>query len=182
MKEQSIVKSVEFVKNCLQNMVDEKYPMDKLVITKSLRSSYKNPQQIAHNVLADRIGEREPGNKPGPGDRIPYIFIKNENKKVLQGERIENPKFILENKLQIDYGVYVTNQIMKPLQQLFALVLEEMDDFVIKRGKQLKTWKEDIEKLKIKWPDEEKFKKKYEEFRNKEIKSILFDQYIKQLR
>ena len=51
-------------------MVDEKYLMDKLVITKSLRSGYKNPNQIAHKVLADRIGKRDSGNKPSIGDRI----------------------------------------------------------------------------------------------------------------
>ena len=27
----------------------------------------KNPSQIAHRVLADRIAQRDPGNKPKPG-------------------------------------------------------------------------------------------------------------------
>ena len=187
MNEQVVHKAVSWVKDCLQNMVDEKYPREKLVITKSLRSNYKNPMQIAHNVLAKRIGEREPGNKPGPGDRIPFIYIKNANKKALQGEKIENPKYILDNDLSIDYGFYITNQIMKPLQQVFALVLEEMQDFRSKRGRQDKNnphgnWKKDIDKLREKWPDNDKFKKKYEEFRCKEVKTILFDEYIKQVK
>ena len=182
MNEQIVHKAVCFVKESIEKMINGDYPRDKLIITKSLRSAYKNPQQIAHKVLADRIGEREPGNKPGPGDRIPFIYIKNDNKKALQGDRIENPKYIVEHNIPIDYGIYITNQIMKPLQQLFALVLEEMNDFIIKRGKSLRTWHEDIKKLKEKWPDEEKYKKKYEEFRNKEVKSILFDQYIKLLK
>ena len=67
MKEQDINKAVEFLDNCLQDIVKEKYAMDKLVITKSLRSGYKNPDQIAHKVLADRIGKRDPGNKPSVG-------------------------------------------------------------------------------------------------------------------
>ena len=187
MNEQVVHKAVVWVKDCLQNMVDEKYSRDKLVITKSLRSNYKNPMQIAHNVLAKRIGEREPGNKPGPGDRIPFIYIKSSNKKALQGEKIENPKYILENNLSIDYGFYITNQIMKPLQQVLALVLEEMLDFRSKRGRQDKnnphgTWKKDIDKLREKWTDTDKFKKKYEEFRCKEVKNILFDEYIKQVK
>ena len=182
MKDQKVYKAVEYVKTCLQDVVDEKYSRDKLIITKSLRSDYKNPQQIAHNVLANRIGEREQGNKPGPGDRIPFIYIKSDNKKALQGEKIENPKYILENNIKIDYGFYITNQIMKPLQQVFALVLEEMSDFISKRGKTMRSWKADIEKLHEKWSDEEKFNKKYEEFRCKEVKTILFDPYIKQLK
>ena len=187
MKDQVVHKAVEWVKSCLQNMVDEQYPQEKLIITKSLRSTYKNPMQIAHNVLANRIGEREPGNKPGPGDRIPFIYIKNANKKALQGEKIENPKYIVDNDLSIDYGFYITNQIMKPLQQVFALVLEELVDFRAKRGRQDKdnphgSWKKDIDKLQEKWPESTKFKKKYEEFRCKEVKTILFDQYIKQVK
>ena len=36
------------------------FPLDMPIITKSLRGFYKNPDQIAHKVLTDRIGEREP--------------------------------------------------------------------------------------------------------------------------
>ena len=39
--------AIAFLKCCLQNIVDEKYPIEKLVITKSLRSGYKNPKSIA---------------------------------------------------------------------------------------------------------------------------------------
>ena len=37
------------------------------------------------------------------------------------------------------------------------------------------TWEQEIEKLKNKWPEPEKFIKKYEELRCKEVKSIIFD-------
>ena len=115
MKEQDIKKAIEFLKSCLKNLVDEKYPIDKLIITKSLRSGYKNPKQIAHKVLSDRITARDPGNKPSSGDRIPYVYIHNSNKKALQGDRIETPTFIKENNLKIDYSFYITNQLMKPI-------------------------------------------------------------------
>ena len=88
MKQQDIQKAMDFLRGCLQNIVDEKYPMEKLVITKSLRSGYKNPMQIAHKVLADRITSRDPGNKPSSGDRIPFVYIHNTSKTALQGEKI----------------------------------------------------------------------------------------------
>ena len=182
MQDKVVHKAVNFVKECLQDVVDEKWGEQKLIITKSIRSYYKNPRQIAHNVLALRIGDRDPGNKPKSGDRIPFMYIKSDNKKALQGEKIESPSYINEHNLKIDYGFYMTNQIMKPIQQVFALVLEQMDDFVTKRGKTMRSWKIDIEKLHQKWPDEEKFNKKYEEFRCKEVKSILFDPYIKMVK
>ena len=118
-----------FLNTSLQNIVNEKYPMDKLIITKSLRSGYKNPQQIAHKVLADRITARDPGNKPNAGDRIPFVYIHNINKKALQGDKIEIPSYIVENNIKIDYSFYITNQIMKPVAQIYALIVENLDEF-----------------------------------------------------
>jgi DNA polymerase elongation subunit (family B) len=178
MKEQDIGKSVNFLKDSLQNIVDEKISMDKLIISKSLRSGYKNPQQISHKVLADRMTQRDPGNKPGSGDRIPYVYIHNTNKKALQGDRIETPTFIIENKLKIDYSFYITNQIMKPLQQVFALVLEKIWKMQKKNGKIAK-FNRDIEILRDSTP-EDKFEDKLETMRNKEVKLLLFDDFLRE--
>ena len=176
MKKQSIPDAVDYLRTCLQNIVDEKYPIEKLIITKSLRSGYKNPKSIAHKVLADRITARDPGNKPGPGDRIPFAYINVSGKKVLQGDKIETPAFITENNLKIDYSFYITNQIMKPVQQLFALVLEKIWLLQNKRPKLLK-YKKDVEGLKNKYTqDNEKIYEKIEELRCKEIKTLLFDE------
>jgi len=181
MKENDIEKAAEFLKECLQNMVDEKYSMDKLVITKALRSGYKNPNQIAHKVLADRLGRRDPGNKPSVGDRIPFVYIENPDKKALQGERIETPDYIRANKNQvkINYSFYITNQIMKPIQQLFALVLEQMKDFKKKKGHTLRSWKKALEDLHGEYPEPEKYKDKEDALRNKEVKALLFDPYLR---
>jgi len=179
MKEQNIEHAIRFLKESLQNIVNGNCEMDKLVITKSLRSGYKNPQQIAHKVLADRMGKRDSGNKPGNGDRIPYVYIENPDRKALQGERIETPDFILKNKLKINYAFYITNQIMKPLQQVFALVLEQMKDFRKKKGHTLQAWFKELKELKKDYPDLEQYKDKEEALRNKEVKALLFDAYIR---
>jgi len=180
MKKQNIQEAIDFLKSCLQNIVDEKYAMDKLIITKSLRSGYKNPQSIAHKVLADRITARDPGNKPGPGDRIPFVYISTKDKKALQGEKIETPTFIVENKLKIDYSFYITNQIMKPVQQVFALVLEKIWESK-KNTPQLMKFKRNVENLRKKYGnDSEKYHEKVEDLRCKEIKAILFDEYLRE--
>jgi intein/homing endonuclease len=178
MKKQNIKEATDFLKSCLQNIVDEKYPMDKLIITKSLRSGYKNPQSIAHKVLADRITARDPGNKPSSGDRIPFVYINSTNKKALQGEKIETPNYILENKLKIDYSFYITNQIMKPVQQVFALVLEKIWESQNKKPKIAK-FRKDVESLRN-TVDEEKFADKLEQLKNKEVKALLFDEYLRE--
>ena len=180
MKKQNIQEAIDFLKSCLQNIVDEKYAMDKLIITKSLRSGYKNPQSIAHKVLADRITARDPGNKPGPGDRIPFVYISTKDKKALQGEKIETPTFIVENKLKIDYSFYITNQIMKPVQQVFALVLEKIWESK-KNTPQLMKFKRNVENLRKEYGnDSEKYHEKVEDLRCKEIKAILFDEYLRE--
>jgi DNA polymerase elongation subunit (family B) len=176
MKEKDIQKAVDFLQGCLKNIIEEKYPMDKLIITKSLRSNYKNPQQIAHKVLADRMGKRDPGNKPSSGDRIPFVYIETKNKNALQGEKIEHPDFIVKNKIRPNYSFYITNQIMKPVQQVFALVLENIDSF--KRKK--KNFQMKIETLKNSIDEEEKLQTKIQDLKNKEVKALLFDKYLRE--
>ena len=177
MKEKDIQKAIDFLRNSLNDIVNEKYSMDKLIITKSLRSGYKNPNSIAHKVLADRITARDPGNKPSSGDRIPFVYVNNNNKKALQGEKIETPTYIKENNLKIDYSFYITNQIMKPVQQVFALVLEKIWEMQSKK-KLLSKFKKDVEKLKSSTP-EDKFETKLEQLKNKEVKAMLFDEYLR---
>ena len=177
MKEQNVETAIQFLKSSLQNLVDEKVPMDKLIISKSLRSGYKNPAQIAHKVLADRMGKRDPGNKPNVGDRIPFVYIQNPDKKALQGERIEHPDYILANKIKPNYAFYITNQIMKPLQQVFALVLENIPSYkrhVPALQRSIESWNDKL----LDGEDEEKIKKKITDLRNKEVKKILFDDYL----
>jgi DNA polymerase delta subunit 1 len=180
MKKQNIQEAILFLKSCLKNIVEEKYPVDKLIITKSLRSGYKNPNSIAHKVLADRVTSRDPGNKLGPGDRIPFVYIFTKNKKALQGEKIETPTFIAENSLKIDYSFYITNQIMKPVQQVFALVLEKIWEMNKKLPK-IKQFKQEVEILRREHSDNpDKFEEKLEAMRCKEIKKLLFDEYLRE--
>jgi hypothetical protein len=179
MKEQNVETAIKFLKTSLQNLVDEKVPMDKLIISKSLRSGYKNPAQIAHKVLADRMGKRDSGNKPSIGDRIPFVYIQNRDKKALQGDRIEHPDYIIANKIKPNYAFYITNQIMKPIQQVFALVLEDIPSYKRQVPGLKRTIDGWVDKLQNDTTTtDEKIKKKIADIRNKEVKRILFDEYL----
>ena len=128
MDDKDISKAADYCRKQMRNIINGKYDINKFIISKQLNGYYKDPDRIAHKVLADRIGDRDPGNKPETGDRIPYIYIKND-KAVLQGERIESPSYILENKIPIDYDFYITNQLMNPISQIFSLVVEKLGGF-----------------------------------------------------
>jgi DNA polymerase elongation subunit (family B) len=177
MNNSNIQPAIDFLNNSLNELIQGKVSMDKLAITKSLRSDYKNPQQISHRVLADRIGQRDPGNKPKPGDRIKYLFIVNKNAK-LQGDKIETPEFIIANHLKIDYTYYITNQLMKPLQQLFGLAIEQIWTLQNKTSA-IKTFKKDIGQMKLDTDgDLEAFMKKREKYTSSKIKVLLFDKFL----
>lgn len=179
MKDKNIEMAISYLQNCLQKIVDEQYGMEKLIITKSLRSTYKNPDQIAHKVLADRIAKRDPGNKPKSGDRIPFVYVVHPDKKAKQGEKIELPSYILENPktMKIDYAHYISNQIMKPVLQVFALVLDELPGFKDKIMKKRRFYRE-LESFKSKLP-EDKYKAKEEKLKNNEVQALLFDHYLR---
>jgi DNA polymerase elongation subunit (family B) len=178
MKENNIQAAIDYLYKCLEELTAGNVPMDKLAITKALRGYYKNPQQIAHCVLADRISKRDPGNKPKPGDRMKYVYINTDNKKALQGEKIETPEYIVANKLQINYTHYITNQLMKPLQQLFGLAVEQIWDIQNKR-RALREYKKAMEKLEKECAgDLELFMKKKEKVTSAEIKTLLFEKFL----
>lgn len=120
MEEHSIEKAIKFVMQECDKVLQGHFPLNMFIITKTLRSYYKNPQQIPHNVLAQRIGKRDPGNKPNSNDRIPYVFIINPDAET-QGDRIETPDFVTKHNCKVDYGHYITNQIQKPVMQIFEL-------------------------------------------------------------
>ena len=132
MKEKNIQGAIDFVKLCCQEIIDNKYELNMFVISKTLRDYYKDPESIAHKVLADRMTERDPGNKPASNERIPYAYIKVEEKedvKLLQGDKIEHVNYIQENNLELDYSIYIKNQLLKPICQIFELVVESMEGF-----------------------------------------------------
>jgi DNA polymerase elongation subunit (family B) len=164
MQKRNVVEAVAFVRQHVANLRNGFVGIEKLIITKALRSGYKKPQQIAHKVLADRVGARDPGNKPRPGDRIEFVYVKGA-KKALQGEKIETPEYIFENKLDIDYEHYITNQIMKPLQQLFALVLADIPGF------DQRSFDAQLSALTL---EGEKLERKVEQIKMKTVQTLVF--------
>jgi DNA polymerase elongation subunit (family B) len=130
LNQRSTVAAFSFVQQAARELLAGKFPMKRLTITKSLRAEYKAVP--AHKILADRIGKRDPGNKPSSNDRIPFVYIatpKGQKVPAAQGERIETPAFIKETGLQPDYVHYITNQIAKPVAQVFGLVVEQLPGF-----------------------------------------------------
>lgn len=170
--------SIVFLRDSLTDLIQGKYSLEDFIITKTLKGHYKDPKQIAHKVLAERIKERSPGNAPQVNDRIPYAYIEVENEKVLQGDRIEHPDYIKEKKLKVDYLFYITNQIQNPILQLYSLILEQLEGYRLP----LDHW----DKLRSQYEREGKSKKyiedKIADMREQEVRKLLFEDIVNKLK
>jgi len=144
MNQKSVDLAMEWLKDTLLKIKNGTMDDSMFIISKSLSGYYKNPDGIAHKVLADRMAERNPGNKPKPNDRIPFMYSvidespipnghykngkpKFKKRKILQGNRIEHPDYMKEKNIQIDYSFYISNQIMNPIKQVLDLEKDETE-------------------------------------------------------
>ena len=127
MRGDGMPKAISFTEECLDQLVKKQVPINKLVITKSLRSGYKNPQQIAHKVLRTVLvlESQVTNQRQGLGLRSLTLSIQLLRSK----EKIETPEYIDRAKCKLDCGHYITNQIMKPLSQVLGLCIEELPQF-----------------------------------------------------
>jgi len=133
LNEKDVLKAFNFVQNTCNDLVDGKISDHQLTLTKSLRSEYKSPTPPPHKILAERIAIRDPGNAPSSGERLQFMYILPEVGQIaskLQGDRIETPSYIKENKLKIDYKYYIEHQILNPITQLFGLFVEQLPGYV----------------------------------------------------
>ena len=73
--ETAVKKAVLLYQGSVADLLNGNVDIDDLIITKTLKTGYKNPTAITHKVLAERIAERDPGNAPVSNERIPFIFI-----------------------------------------------------------------------------------------------------------
>ena len=175
LNENNVDKSIKFLQNELKGIEDGKVDIKDLVITKTLKGSYADPSKIAHKVLADRMFDRDPGSAPQVNDRVPYVYIYNKNKKALQGDKIENPEYILKNKVKIDYSFYITNQIMKPVSQLLSLRVENISGYKKSLNHFDKLYDKYLKEYKN---DKTKTKDKINALKEEEVENLIFKQVL----
>lgn len=131
-KNKNVPNAIKFVQDEIKKMIDNKFDMNMFVISKTLASFYKDEDSIAHKVLASRMYDRDPGTAPASNERVPYIFIKIKEEPgvdYLNGDRIEHVDYVRKYNLQIDYEKYIESQLVKPISQIFELIVEKLPMF-----------------------------------------------------
>ena len=95
-------------------------PFNELVLSKSLRSEYKNPEGMAHRAVADRMDRRIAGSAPRVGDRVEYVVIASQSARVV--DRSEDVAYAEAKKLPPDWHFYLES-LERPVMRLLEVPL-----------------------------------------------------------
>jgi len=94
---------------------------------------------MAHVQVFNKMRQRKPGSEPQSGDRVQYLLTKTEDSKAKAYEKSEDPKYVEENDLPIDYHYYFVNKFLTPvcdlLEPLFDNVKQEIFGEIIAQHK-----------------------------------------------
>ena len=87
---------------------------------------YKNP--APHTELAKRLQREQPAHiAPKTGDRIPYL-IRPGYKGEKTCMRAVTPEDVREGRESADTRWYLSNQLQKPLQRIFEMIMENASE------------------------------------------------------
>lgn len=123
--------TIDYVKNVVSALLQNKIDLSLLVITKALGKKQKEEGKAnkntytgkqAHVELANKMQQRDAANAPNVGDRVAYVMIKG-TKGQKAYELAEDPIYALKNDLPIDFDYYLEKQLKAPLMRLFEDVI-----------------------------------------------------------
>jgi DNA polymerase delta subunit 1 len=116
-------------------------PNHKLVLSQSLADSYKvggkavsitSPESVninqSHVQVVTKMRQRKPGSEPQSGDRVPYLLTKTEDPKAKAFEKAEDPKYVEENGVPVDYHYYFLNKFLNPVCDLLDPLYDNVKD------------------------------------------------------
>ena len=106
---------IQFAREASADLVAGKVPLEKLMMSKQLASDYK--VAMPHVAVRDKIKARSPGSEPQQGDRVQFVVaLAPRNGKLT--EKAEDPTWVKEQGVPLDYQYYFTNQLKKPVCDL----------------------------------------------------------------
>ncbi len=83
--------------------------------------------------LAERMRQRDAASAPSQGDRVAYVMVKGV--KGSKGyEKSEDPLYVLENNMPIDYDFYLEHQLKQPLIRIFEPILQSGSESTLFSG------------------------------------------------
>jgi DNA polymerase delta subunit 1 len=118
--------AIREAKQAAKDLLEGKVPMEQLILSKQLAAEYK--VKLAHVAVRDKIRERAPGSEPQQGDRVQYVIVEGPKRAKLS-EKSEDPEWVREHGIKIDYQYYFTNQLRNPVTDLLEPLIGDMNIF-----------------------------------------------------
>jgi len=116
-------------------------PNNKLILSQGLSDTYKvggNKVSVtsaesvninqSHVRVVTKMRERKPGSEPQSGDRVPYILTKTGDPKAKAFEKAEDPKYVEDHKIPVDYHYYFLNKFLNPVCDLLDPLYENVKE------------------------------------------------------
>jgi len=128
-KDNDIQGAIDYAREIVVKLLQNEIPIEDLTMSKQLTrkpEDYKNPSP--HTELAKRLIATQPAHiAPKPGDRIDYL-IRPGYKGEKTFQRAITPEDVREGRASVDSRWYLSNQLQKPLQRIFEMVMDNSDD------------------------------------------------------
>jgi len=123
--------AMEFVQQEIVNMLNGNVPFDEFIMSKTLRSNYKN-QNLPHLIVSKK--RRERGGTPfHSGERVPFVYcLSNTDMDLGVSQRAEDAEYARDNNLKIDVLYYIQNQLLTPLVTLLQLQFKHAQSDILK--------------------------------------------------
>lgn len=120
-----IILTFRYTKQVISDLLQNRLDLSLLVISKALsKQGDKYASKQAHVELAERMRKRDSHTAPAIGDRVPYVIVKAA-KSAKAYEKAEDPLYVLEHNIPLDYHYYLENQLRKPLMRIFEPIMDD---------------------------------------------------------
>jgi DNA polymerase delta subunit 1 len=119
--------AVRMAREAKEQLITGKVEQSNLVLTKSLASEYK--VQMPHVEVVKKMRQRNPGSEPQIGSRVPFVVIKTPRGVDRLFEKAEDPEWVTENNIPLDYEYYFEHQLKKPVEDLLEPLISASDVF-----------------------------------------------------
>jgi len=118
-------KALAAAKKAVLDVLRGKEPIEAFTVTKALRGSYANPDSQPHVVVAKKIKART-GEAVRSGERVPFVFVVDDNIDSTKiSAKAEDPRYAVDNELELDFLYYIDNQLMSPIKTLLELLVAD---------------------------------------------------------
>ena len=113
--------AVAHVREQCQLLLEGRVDLMRLIVTKQYyRATYKT-ETLPHLIVIKKRAHR--GEPPVEiGERVPYIIVKGTSDVRNSSLNAEDPTYVLEHDLAIDYEYYLDKQVRKPMLRVFSRV------------------------------------------------------------